>query len=234
MRLDILRSLNRLRAARRPCALVTALDNGDSWISCAEEPGENDVLEREVQRRLAAAQSGVVEEDGRRFFINVQTPLPRLILVGAVHVAQAVAQMAQLTRLEVIVVDPREAFITPVRFPKTRILAEWPDVAFPKIGLDPFTALAVLSHVPKIDDMALRLGLASDCFYIGALGSMNSHDRRVERLKAVGVAPEKIARVHAPIGLDIGAVTPAEIAIAVIGEIILAQRKKAQRAKSLA
>jgi xanthine dehydrogenase accessory factor len=233
MRLDMLQSLNRHRAARHPCALVTALDGGDSRISCADEPGANDPLGREVQRRLQVGRSGVVEEGGRRFFVNVQIPPPRLILVGAVHVAQALAPMARLAGLDVVVVDPRETFAAAGRFPETRLHAEWPDAALPRIGLDAFTALAVLSHVPKIDDMALHFALASDCFYIGALGSMTSHARRIERLKAAGIAPEQIARVHGPIGLDIGAVSPAEIAVAVLGEIILTQGRKPLRARNL-
>ena len=230
MRLDVLRALNRHRAARRLCALVTPLDGGDSWLALAEETGADDSLRREIDERLRLGRCGVVEEGGRRFFVNVQTPPPRLILIGAVHVAQALAPMAHLAGLDVVVVDPREAFAAAARFPQTRVLAEWPDSALQGIGLDAFTALAVLSHVPKIDDIALRLGLASDCFYIGALGSMKSHASRVERLKAAGLAPAQIARVHGPIGLDIGAVSPAEIAVAVLGEIILAQRKKPLRA----
>lgn len=233
MRLEVLHTLNRRRAARRLCALVTPLDGGESWMTCAEEPGESEPLWKKVQEQLRLARSAIVEEDGRRFFVNVQAPPPRLVIIGAVHVAQALAQMANLTGLDVVVVDPREAFATVARFPDTHLIAEWPDVALPRIGLDAFTALAVLSHVPTIDDAALRLGLASDCFYIGALGSMKAHDRRVERLRVGGVGPEQIVRVHAPIGLDIGAVNPSEIAIAVLGEIILALGKKPLRSRNV-
>jgi xanthine dehydrogenase accessory factor len=233
MRLETLHILNLHRAARRLCALVTPLDGGEPWIVCADQPGAGQPLWKKIQEQLRLARSAVVEEDSRRYFVNVHAPSPRLVIIGAVHVAQALAQMAHLTGLNVVVVDPREAFVTVARFPDAQLIAEWPDVALRGIGLDASTALAVLSHVPKIDDAALVLGLTSDCFYIGALGSKKAHDSRVERLRAVGVGPDQIARVRAPIGLDIGAVSPAEIAVAVLGEVILALGKKPLRARNI-
>jgi xanthine dehydrogenase accessory factor len=233
MRLETLHILNLYRAARRLCALVTPLNRDESWIVCADDPGAGEPLWKKIQEQLRLARSAVVEEEGRRYFVNVYAPSPRLVIIGAVHIAQALAQMAHLTGLDVVVVDPREAFATVARFPNAQLIADWPDVALPEIGLDASTALAVLSHVPKIDDAALLLGLASDCFYVGALGSMRAHDNRVERLRAAGVGPDQIARVRAPIGLDIGAVSPAEIAVAVLGEVILALGKKPLRARNI-
>jgi xanthine dehydrogenase accessory factor len=139
--------------------------------------------------------------------------------------------MARIAGFEVVIVDPRSAFAAHERFPDMTLIAQWPDEALPALGLDGFTAIAALSHDPKIDDAALRIALASDCFYVGALGSMTSQIRRVERLKASGVTAGALARLRAPIGLDIGAVSPAEIAISVMGEIVLTQRQKPLRAE---
>jgi xanthine dehydrogenase accessory factor len=160
----------------------------------------------------------------------VQAPPPRLIAVGAVHVSQALAPMAKLAGYDVTIVDPRTAFATPERFPDVRVIAEWPDKVLPEIGLDRYTAIALLTHDPKIDDPALNLALKAECFYIGALGSKKTHAKRLERLAAVGLSPPA-SRIHAPIGLDIGAVSPAEIAVSILGEIVLSLRKKPLRSE---
>lgn len=224
MRLALLSALNGERAARRVCALVTPLDGGEQRLFCADALAE-DAFASTIKARLRAGKSGAVEYDGRRFFIDVQTPPARLIVIGAVHVTQALAPMAQLAGFDVVVVDPRTAFAATARFPNARLLTQWPDAALSAIGLDAFTAVATLTHDPKIDDPALRLALESECFYIGALGSAKTHARRVERLVESGVKAEALARLHAPIGLDIGAASPAEIAVSVLGEMILAMRK---------
>ena len=137
----------------------------------------------------------------------------------AVHISQALAPIARLLGYDVTIVDPRTAFATAERFPNVRLIAQWPDEALPPLGIDRYTAFVALTHDPKIDDPALTHALARDCFYIGALGSKKTHARRIERLKGQGVSDEALGRIHAPIGLDISAVSPPEIAVAIMGEI---------------
>lgn len=229
MKASTLAALNAERAARRPCVLVTDLGSGDQRLVKAGEIS-GDPMADAIEERLRTAKSGTVEHGGRQYFLTVQAPPARLVIVGAVHVAQALATMAKLADFDVTIVDPRTAFATPERFPGGNVIAEWPDAALPKVGLDRFTAVAALTHDPKIDDPALTLALREECFYIGALGSRKTHGKRVERLTAAGFAESEIARIHAPVGLDIGAVSPAEIAVSVLGEIILSLRKKPLRA----
>jgi xanthine dehydrogenase accessory factor len=159
-------------------------------------------------------------------FINVFSPTVRLIVIGAVHVAQALVPMARALGYDVLIVDPRAAFATQERFGDVRIVQDWPDEALPAVGLDAATAVAVLSHDAKIDDAALIVALRSDAFYIGALGSKRTHAARVERLKAAGLAAADIARTHAPIGLDIGAQGAAEVALSIVAEIAAVHRSQ--------
>ena len=229
MRASDLAALNRERAARRACVLITDIASGEQRFVGAEDIG-NDLLASHLEPRLRMGKSGMIEESGKSFFLTVQAPPPRLVIVGAVHIAQALSTMAKLADFDVTVVDPRTAFATPERFPDGNVIAEWPDVALPRIGLDAFTAVAAVTHDPKVDDPALSLALKAGCFYIGALGSRKSHAKRVERLVAGGFSQENLARIHAPIGLDIGAVSPAEIAVSVLGQIVLSLRKKPLRA----
>jgi len=162
-----------------------------------------------------------------RVFLTVHVPPPKLVITGAVHISQALAPIAKLLGYDVTIVDPRTAFATAERFPDVKVLAEWPDTALPPLGIDRYTAFTALTHDPKIDDPALTHALARDCFYIGALGSKKTHARRVERLKAGGIGDNEIARIHSPIGLDIGAVSPSEIAVAILGEITARLRQPA-------
>jgi len=217
-RLALLEASNRLSAARRPHAIATPLEGGAPRLIEA-----SDVF------AAAADKSGLIEHDGRRWFLEARLPAPRLIVIGAVHVAQALAPMAHIAGFDTIVVDPRLGYAAAERFPDCRLDARWPEEALPAIGLDASTAIVVLTHDPKIDDAALRLALASECCYVGALGSRATHKRRVERLLASGVERENLARIKAPIGLDIGALSPADIAIATLGEIILERRRKPLR-----
>jgi xanthine dehydrogenase accessory factor len=214
-------------ASRRACGLVTPLDGGAPWLLRM-----SDAVDDISASTLRAGRSALVEHRGRPMFVYVHRPPTRLVIVGAVHAAQALAAIARVASFEVVVIDPRAAFATSERFPDTVLIPRWPDEALPALGLDAFTALAVLSHDPKIDDPALRIALASNCFYVGALGSAASQARRVERLKARGVTADALARLRAPIGLDIGAVSPTEIAVAVMGEIVLTQRQKPLRAET--
>ena len=150
---------------------------------------------------------------------------------GAVHISQALAPIAKIAGFDVTIIDPRTAFATPDRFPDVRLIADWPQNVIPTLGLDRYTGVCLLTHDPKIDDPALIAALRAECFYIGALGSRKTHARRVERMQAEGFSEADLTRIHAPIGLDIGSVSPAEIAVSVLGEIIMSLRKKPLRAE---
>jgi xanthine dehydrogenase accessory factor len=218
MKLAILSALNGERAARRAAIVVTDVASGTQrLVKGAEVAG--DPLEDLLEKHLRMGKSGMAESPQGRVFLTVHVPPPRLVVTGAVHISQALAPMAKLAGYDVTIVDPRTAFASIERFPDVQVIADWPDAALPPLGIDHYTAFVALTHDPKIDDPALTHALARDCFYIGALGSKKTHARRIERLKAQGIADEKLARIHSPIGLAIGAVSPAEIAVAIIGEI---------------
>ncbi|KUL97455.1 XdhC/CoxF family protein [Bosea sp. WAO] len=223
MELSLLSALNAERAARRAAVLVTDTGSGAQRLVKAAEL-QQDPLAELIDRQLRTGKSGSVEVDGVAYFLTVQAPPPRLIVTGAVHISQAMAPMAKLLDLDVTVIDPRTAFATQERFPEVTLLAEWPDEALKRQPLDAYTAFVALTHDPKIDDPGLVAALNSDCFYIGALGSRKTHSRRLERLAAAGFGEAQIARIHAPIGLDIGAVSPAEIALAILSEIVATLR----------
>jgi xanthine dehydrogenase accessory factor len=229
MRLDLLAALNAERKARRAAVLVTDLADASQRLVRAAEV-ERDPLADALAERLRMGKSGTIESGGKRYFLTVQAPPARLIVIGAVHVSQALAPMAKLAGFDVTIVDPRTAFATPERFPDVRLIAEWPDKVLPELGLDRYTAMALLTHDPKIDDPALNLALKAECFYVGALGSKKTHAKRLERLAAAGLSAQA-SRIHAPIGLDIGAVSPAEIAVSILGEIVLSLRKKPLRSE---
>lgn len=228
MRLALLARLNAERAARRPAVLVTDTASGEQRLVTEAEMA-SDPLADALAAQLRTGRSGAVEADGRRFFLTVQEPPVRLVVVGAVHISQALAPMAALAGLDVTIVDPRTAFATPERFAGVRVLPVWPDEAFASQPLDRFTAVAAVTHDPKIDDPGLAAALRAGCFYVGALGSRKSHAARLHRLGAAGLEPATLARIHAPIGLDIGAVSPAEIAVSILGEVIAGLRKKPPR-----
>ncbi len=233
MKLDVLAALNEERRARRAAVLVTELATGAQRLVRAHEIA-GDALADALGERLAMGKSATIEHEGAGYFLNVQALPARLAVIGAVHVSQALAPMARIAGFDVTIVDPRTAFASPERFPDVRVIAEWPDKVLPEIGADRHTGVVALTHDPKIDDPALTLALKSDCFYIGALGSKKTHARRVERLRAAGFDEAAIARIHAPIGLDIGAVSPAEIAVSILGEIVLSLRRKPLRAEKRA
>ncbi|MBB4017762.1 xanthine dehydrogenase accessory factor [Chelatococcus caeni] len=224
MKLDILAAMNAERAARRACVLVSDLDSGEQRLVVEAALGE-DPLAPLLLAQLRSGKSGMVESGGRRLFLTVQAPPIRLVITGAVHISQAMVPMARQLGLDAVIIDPRTAFATPERFPNVRLVPEWPDEALPRIGLDRYTAFVALTHDPKIDDPALSAALRSDCFYIGALGSRKTHARRVERLTEAGFTPADIGRIHAPIGLSIGAVSPAEIALAILAEVVASLRQ---------
>jgi len=218
MKLEILASLNAERAARRAAIVVTDVASGAERLVKAEEV-EKDPLKDELKERMRTGKSGMAETPEGRVFLTVHVPPPRLVITGAVHISQALAPIARVVGYDVTIVDPRTAFASPERFPDVKVIAEWPDQALPPLGIDRYTAFVALTHDPKIDDPALLHALNRQCFYIGALGSKKTHARRVERLKSAGLSDDTIGRIHAPIGLAIGAVSPPEIAVAIMGEI---------------
>lgn len=224
MRLDLLAALNTERAARRAALVVTELANGKQRLV---REGEIDVdpLGAQLRAQLRTGKSGIIELGDEKFFVEVHMPPPRIVITGAVHVSQALAPMAKILGYDVTIVDPRTAFATPERFPDVPLLAEWPDTALPKVGLDNWTAFVALTHDPKIDEPAIEAALKSECFYVGALGSKKTHGRRVESLKKKGVSEAALGRIHAPIGLSIGAASPPEIALAILAEITLRLRR---------
>jgi xanthine dehydrogenase accessory factor len=172
------------------------------------------------------------ETPAGKFFLTVHVPPPKLVITGAVHISQALAPIAKLLGYDVTIVDPRTAFATPERFPGVPVIAQWPDEALPALKVDKYTAFVALTHDPKIDDPALLHALSKECFYIGALGSKKTHARRVERLKAQGISDNEIARIHAPIGLAIGAVSPPEIAVSIMAEITARLRLSPEKISS--
>jgi xanthine dehydrogenase accessory factor len=228
LKLDILHAVNAEREARRAVVVVTHVDTGEQRVVRANEVAR-DPLHELIEKRLRMAKSGMEETPQGRVFLTVHVPSARLVITGAVHISQALAPMAALVGYDVTIVDPRTAFASQERFPDVKVIAEWPDVALPPLNIDHYTAFVALTHDPKIDDPALLHALARDCFYIGALGSKKTHARRVDRLKQAGISDAAVARIHAPIGLSIGAVSPAEIAVSILAEITQSLRMKADK-----
>jgi xanthine dehydrogenase accessory factor len=228
MKLDILHGLNAEREARRAAVLVTDVESGNQrLVKGADAP--KDPLRAVIEKRLRMAKSGMEETAQGRVFLTVYVPSPKLVITGAVHISQTLAPLGAMLGYDVTIVDPRTAFASIERFPDVKLITEWPDVALPPLNVDRYTAFVALTHDPKIDDPALQHALARDCFYIGALGSKKTHAKRVARLKEAGLSDASIARIHAPIGLPIGAVSPAEIALAIMAEITQTLRLKAEK-----
>lgn len=212
MPLEVLRDLVRARAQRRQVAYEVAL-NGSA----------RRLVDDGYAERFRRDRSGL-EEDGQTF-VAVHNPPLRLLVVGGVHIAQDLVAMAARTGFDPVVVDPREAFGSAARFPQTRLVNEWPDEALKEVGVDARTAVVLLTHDPKLDDPALHIALGSPAFYIGALGSTRTHAKRVERLSEAGFRAEEIARIKGPVGLDLGAASPAEIAVSILAQMIQSLRQ---------
>lgn len=224
----MLHTLNTERDARRAVFIITDLESGaQRLVKAADIAGDS--LHETLEKRLRMGKSGMEDAAQGRVFITVHVPSPRLVITGAVHISQALAPIAQMLGYDVTIVDPRTAFASEERFPDVKVLAEWPDVALPPLKIDRYTAFVALTHDPKIDDPALLHALKRDCFYIGALGSKKTHAKRNDRLKAAGLTDADLARIHAPIGLDIGAISPSEIAVSIMGEIVQSLRQKPAR-----
>ncbi|MFQ5774426.1 MAG: XdhC family protein [Kiloniellaceae bacterium] len=220
MKRAILKALRAARAAKRPVALVTNLESGrqgllDGGAVTGDLTLGGPVL-RQVERALAEDRSGALE--GTSLFVHVFNPPLRMIVVGAVHIAQALVPMAALAGYDVIVVDPRRAWASGARFPDVKPLTDWPDEAMQALAPDRRTAVVTLTHDPKLDDPALAEALRSPAFYIGALGSTRTHAKRLARLRELGFGEDDLARVHGPIGLAIGAKSPAEIALSILAQ----------------
>jgi xanthine dehydrogenase accessory factor len=228
VKLEILKTLNEERAQRRAVVLVTNTQSGEQRLVKAADLGK-DPLKPYLEKRIRMGKSGIEETPQGRLFFTVHVPSPQLVITGAVHISQALAPIGKLLGYDVTIVDPRTAFATAERFPDVKVVAEWPDVALPPLNVDRYTAFVALTHDPKIDDPALLHALSRDCFYIGALGSKKTHGKRVGRLKEAGKSDAEIARIHAPIGLDIGAVSPPEIAVAIMAEITARLRQAEQK-----
>ena len=231
MKLEILNTLNAERAARRAVAVVTDIASGEQRLVKAADVAK-DPLADLLEKRLRMAKSGMEETPKGNVFLTIHVPSPQLVIAGAVHISQVLGPIAKLLDYDVTIVDPRTAFASAERFPDVKVVAEWPDVALPSLNVDHYTAFVAVTHDPKIDDPALIHALERDCFYIGALGSRKTHGRRLERLKAAGIRDDQLARIHAPIGLNIGAVSPAEIVVSIMAEITQRLRQKADKAEA--
>jgi len=238
MKREILEQLQTDRAEKRPVVLATFLKTGEQrLLYLVGKKGLKDLDPRFGEAARAALiedKPRTVETEQGPLFLNVFNPPLRLILVGAVHIAQALVPMAQLAGYEVIVIDPRSAFGSIERFPGVQLSNDWPDEAMENLKPDLRTALVTLTHDPKIDDPALIAGLKSDVFYIGALGSKKTHASRIERLTAAGFGVDDFARIHGPVGLSIGAKSPAEISISILAQMTAALRQTSAPASSAA
>ncbi len=240
MQAKTLAALQDARTKRRAVTLATRLSDAAEalvYLDAADGALAGDAAILAAARRaMTVGRSETVEVGGEKVFLNVYVPPPRLIIVGAVHIAQSLAPMATMLEFDVTVVDPRGAWATANRFPGVKVIQDWADEAFQAMGLDVSTAVVTLTHDPKLDDPALEAALKSDVFYIGALGSRRTHAKRKERLAEVGITDEQFARVHGPIGLNIGAKSPAEIAVSILGQIIevRARRLEAMTAPKVA
>ena len=237
MKAALVERLLAAKSGRRAVALVTDLGSNAQAIFAPGTPdnpsgnplGLSPAQRDAVQAVLDANLSDEIEIEGRRLFVQARVPNPRVIVVGAVHITQALAPMAALAGYEVIVVDPRRAFATPERFPGVALRHDWPDEALDALVLDARSAVVTLTHDPKIDDPALDRALKSSAFYIGALGSRKTHAARLHRLAKAGFDEATMARIHGPAGLAIGAKSPAEIAVSVLAQMTAARHGKPTR-----
>ncbi len=220
-----LKKLNAARRERVAAVLVTDFSEVRDRVV-----REGDLLAGElgavIEKSFRSGKSGIASVDGKEFFLNVHLPPPRIVVIGAVHISQALAPIAKISGYDLEIIDPRTAFATPERFAGVTLSAVWPQDVLKTKPLDAYTALVAVTHDPKIDDLPIISALRSKCFFVGALGSRKTHAKRVDRLKEAGIGDADIARIHAPIGLDIGASSPAEIAVATMAQIISAFRKR--------
>ena len=224
MNRDTLDQIRAVKVTHRPIALLTLIATGQQRILVPEEkessvaPFSTDIIARATEA-IRRDKSATFDSEAGRVFVQVINPPLRMIVVGAVHIAQVLIPMATAAGYAVTVVDPRRGFASPERFPGLTVIQEWPDDALEQLAPDTRTAIITLTHDPKLDDPALQLALGSECFYIGSLGSRKTHASRLERLRASGFSNGDLERIHGPIGLAIGAQSPAEVAISIMGEV---------------
>ena len=227
MKLATLDRLNELRQQGIPAALVTELATGKQAIFTDDSPaGLSPDAQKSVAQAIIDDRSGELDLDGKHCFLLVQNPPARLMIVGAVHISQSLAPMAAMAGYDVTVIDPRRSFATGDRFPGVKLRHDWPDEAMAELDPDVRSAVVTLTHDPKLDDPALIAALRAPVFYIGALGSRKTHAARLDRLKNAGFGEADFARIHGPAGLDIGAKSPAEIAVSVLAQLTAARRQK--------
>lgn len=219
---EIRSALAQAASEKRPIVLATRLPDGRQCLLPASE--RPDALNVAAEALLRTDRSEIVETAGERWFLRPYNPPLRLLVVGAVHIAQALVQLARPLGLDPIVIDPRPALATEARFPDTRLIEDWPDTAFAALDPDRRSAIVVLTHDPKIDDVALDYALKSESFYIGALGSRKSHAARLGRLAELGHDEAALARIRGPVGLAIGAITAPEIGLSILSEIVAVLR----------
>ena len=224
MKTGTLNALLADRAAKRPVVLATVLEGGEERLIHLDDA--DDPLIEAARKAAREDKGGIVEAEGARVFLNVFNPPLRMAVVGAAHIAQPLTRMAALAGYDVTVIDPRRAFASEDRFPGITLSHDWPDEAMAGIAPDSRTAVVTLTHDPKLDDPALGIAIRSGAFYIGALGSSRTHAKRKERLAAEGFSEEEMARINGPVGLDIGAKSPAEIAVSIMAEVTQALRRR--------
>ena len=230
MKTETIAALQQARTKRTAVTLATRLsDAAETLIYLDKADGAmagDATLVSAARRAMAIGRSETIDLGGQKIFLNVYVPPPRLIIVGAVHIAQTLAPMATMLDFDVTVVDPRGAWATSARFPGVKVIQDWADEAFQAMGLDVSTAVVTLTHDPKLDDPALESALRSDAFYVGSLGSKRTHAKRKDRLIEAGITEEQFSRIHGPVGLNIGAKSPGEIALSLMGQIAVVETRR--------
>lgn len=226
MKPDALAALQIARAAKQPVVFATRLSDGFQIL--LPDASASDALNAAAHRALARDENATKDIDGESWFLHAYSPPVRLVIVGAVHIAQSLVPMAAPLGFDLIVIDPRRSFATEERFPNVTLMDDWPDEAMEKVAPDARTGVVTLTHDPKLDDPGLDRALRSEAFYIGSLGSRKTHANRLARLAALGHSPETLARIKGPVGLDIGAATAPEIALSILAEFVSVRRRIGQ------
>ena len=229
MKGSLLKSLNKARIERKPAALITRILDGSQTLFVEDRvsagPQLENYVEQELKDALLSDKSRIIGDDENRIFIHVFNPPKRLVIVGAVHIAQDLAPMAMTAGYDVSIIDPRSPFATAERFPNFRVFCKWPDEVMPELNIDRKTAIVTLTHDPKIDDPALQHALKNNFFYIGALGSKKTHNDRCQRLKEAGFDEEEINNIHGPIGIKLGGKSAPEIALSIVAQLVYETNK---------
>lgn len=229
---EVLEKILNLKKKKEPFCLVSKANSTDTKVITLSESSKSD-LKQSINKALKEDKLILIENNNEEWIINPFNPPPKLIIVGAVHVAQSLALIAENLDFEVIIIDPREAFAEQERFPNNKVICAWPEDAFDELILDSRTAVVTLTHEPSLDDIALKKSLKSKCFYIGALGSKKTHKKRIERFLEDNITQDDISKINGPIGLPINAQTPGEIAISIMSEIISSLRNQKHTMREL-